>query len=712
MHLMSLLRPTFIAKFNCTPFFNKWANDNLLATFFFVLGGSIALIFYQKIGYTFFYQNFAPEAILWACGFDFAHPRITVTELIPFLNGDIKTFACEKLSQPLLHETTSVFTKGQPYLPWSAALLWKWFGVSYSSLNFLVFLLWGSYVAGIYLLFRQFNTELSSIFGALFITLSPVMIHMIGNLRDFSKAPFIIWSLYFLIRTIKSSHIKIFNPIMAGLIAGLGLGFRSDLFFLLPIGFLFLLIGATDAQHNYSLKSISAKVKNSIIFALTFLFFASPVLINKNTNQNGNTNFGGLAGLFAIQGMTEPFRAALKLSPAGYQTGWAYSDELTLSGLAAQDRTFNPKQDETELMGTPGITVSSINFIGTKDLIYRGDLFLGDFTNQAIKSIYWIVSLPIYMENVGAKIAPHFESLTPQKLIASFYAFQHKYVILPFLFLGILTLIVSSFLKSKDEGIALTFLLLFLCAYPAIQFDLRHFFHLEFIWVLSLLSLHKLPDAIKKLQGKFQRFITTIITITLIFLITYWMIIQYQKKTLHNEIIRLMHIPRSSVSLEDSIIKDGKITYFVPVPNKFRQLVNSKYDSMTPEIAYKGGQWDIRAAAERYYLSIYGERCASEKIPITLNYRHTDGTWQALDTTLILDQHHTNLEAGVVFPGFYRPSQYFESISIPQKFSVCHVKLEKINGESRIPIVFTATIVNNNLYGESLKALGQFKVRP
>ena len=230
MSAMSSFPLLELAKNKSITFLRRWTCDWLIAITFFALGGTISVIFYQKIGYTFFYQNFTPESILWACGFDFAHPKNTIEQLIPFFKGDINNFDCDKLSKPLLHDTTSVFSKGQPYLPWSAAILWKWLGVSYSSLNFLVFLLWGGYVAGIFLLFRQFSTKLLSIFGTLFITLSPVMVHMLGDLRDFSKAPFIIWALYFLIKTIKSYQIRIINPIMAGLIAGLGLGFRSDLF--------------------------------------------------------------------------------------------------------------------------------------------------------------------------------------------------------------------------------------------------------------------------------------------------------------------------------------------------------------------------------------------------------------------------------------------------------------------------------------------------
>ena len=64
----------------------------------------------------FFYQNFVPEAILWACGHEFLFPKNTITELIPFLRGQVLSFDCKTLPPLDLYNITSDFAAAQPYL--------------------------------------------------------------------------------------------------------------------------------------------------------------------------------------------------------------------------------------------------------------------------------------------------------------------------------------------------------------------------------------------------------------------------------------------------------------------------------------------------------------------------------------------------------------------------------------------------------------------
>ena len=112
--------------------------------------------------------------------------------------------------------------------------------------------------------------------------------------------------------------------------------FRSDLFFLSPIGSLFMIIGFSNPENKTVLSQIISRAKISIVFVIAFIIFASPIL------KNGGP--GGGSGVFTMQGMSDPFRASLKLEPGSYSTGWAYSDELTLSSIAASEREKNPTQ--------------------------------------------------------------------------------------------------------------------------------------------------------------------------------------------------------------------------------------------------------------------------------------------------------------------------------------------------------------------------------
>lgn len=705
MQLTNLFRSSFIAKFNCTPFFNQWAKDYLLAIFFFVLGGSTALIFYNKIGYTHFYQNFVPEAILWACGHEFLFPKHTITELIPFLKGQALSFDCKTLPVLDLHNTTSEFAGVQPYLTWSVALLWKWFGVNYQALSPLIFILWGAYTSGIYLLFRQFCNKWIAILAALFICLSPVMIHMIGSLRDFSKAPFIIWALFLLIRTIKQpvkNGLKAYiPPVMAGAIAGLGMGFRSDLYFLLPIGTVFLLIGFCDPHIKSILRQVFSRAKICIAFAAAFIIFASPIL------KNGGP--GAVGGVFIMQGMSEPFRKNVKLEPASYITGWAYSDELTVSSIAASEREKNPeKWDKNELAATPGISISEALHKGTSNLLTWADLFIGDFINQAIKSFAWIIGFPTYIANSNYTLYISYPTLSPQLVIYSIYKNLGGWLFLALPLIGFVAILFKSYLKSKSECIALTFLILFLGAYSAIQFDFRHFFYLEFIWVLCFSYSLSYYSLIWDHRRQFLKFAISMSFLILVIASAYFYAEQYQKSALSAELQVVLSHPRNFIEIQKNISKDGNVVLSVPVPPEYLQLIKSPPDSMTPAMEFIGNPWDVRSAATRYLLTITGLGCNKRDAVITFNYKHSSSTWQPQDHQYISIISHLSAERSILFSGFYRPTQYFESISIPENLKNCVFKLEAISTKSRLPYAFTSDIGPVGMEIENIKSLGKF----
>lgn len=702
---MNLIKPTTITKFNPSILFSKWSGNYLLPLLFFIVGGSIALFYYRKIGYTHFYQNFVPEAILWACGYEYLFPKNTITELIPFIKGKVLSFDCKTLPSLDLYSSTSEFAGVQPYLTRSIGLLWKLFGVNYQALCPLVFALWGAYTSGIFLLFRQFCQKWIAALATLFICISPVMIHMIGNLRDFSKAPFIIWALLLLIYTIKQplkEGFKIYiPPILAGGIAGLGMGFRSDLYFLLPIGSVFLMIGFCNPQIKTVTGQIVSRGKICILFAATFIILASPIL------KNGGP--GGVGGVFIMQGMSEPFRKNLMLDLGSYNTGWAYSDELTLSSIAASERQKDPeKWDKRELSGTPGISISQAMYLGTTNLLQWADLFIGDFTNQAIKSFTWIVGFPLYIANSNYTLHNPFLGVTPQFVTYSIYKKLGGWIFLALPLIGFILILFDSYLKSKSESIAFAFLFLFLGAYSAIQFDFRHFFYLEFLWILCFIFSISSYQLIWKNKIQFFKFLLRIIFLMLISVVVYFSVLEYQKYALSAELQTLLSRQKETIAMEKNYSKEGNIVLSVPIPIEFSELVKSEVDSMTPAMEFIGSQWDVRSAAARYLLTISGLGCNKGDVEISFNYKHSNNTWQPLDHKYTSNDNSSSFDKSILFSGFYRPTQYFENISIPANLTNCIFKLEKISTKSRLPYAFISEISNQDNGIDKIKGMGKY----
>jgi hypothetical protein len=704
MQLTSFFRSSFIAKFNFSPFFNQWAKDYLVTIFFFVLGGSIALIFYRKIGYTHFYQNFIPEAVLWACGRDFAFPKEVINELIPFLSGKERVFDCAKLATIELNTEPGAFISAQPYLTWCVAILWKLFGVSYAAISPLVFILFGLYGSGIYLLLRQFLNRFQSILASMFLCCSPIVVYMLPNLRDFSKAPFIIWTLLLLISAIKTStqHNKksTWLAISAGFTVALGLGFRADLFIFFPIGIIFLLIGISNSAEKSYLKLALLKSKVIIPYICTFLIIAYPTL------KNGGIS--GVGGMFVMQGMTQPFHKALKLGDSGYLNGLAYSDEFTLSSIASQERENITNWDELELLGVRGFSATRAMTVSTANLVKWADLFIADFSTKALKSFAWIIGYPVFIKNSELEFTNPFFNSNPESIIFLIYKSIGYPVLLIFNFIGLYLLIFKAFLQSRNYGFAVSFLLIFLCTYPAIQFNLRHFFYLEFIWIICFLSFFSLPPMLMKHKKEMLRSIFYIFGIITVITAIYFLLIQYQSWKLSDEIKKLMLSSKEGVELIVNREDDDKIYYKLPVPNKFKAIINAPYDSMTNKIEYQGPQWDVRSAAQRYLLSIGGKDCNAKDIDIYLIYKKTNATWQPLDTKLVIAKHDSEENESLLFSGFYRPTQFLDEIAVPINLKDCNFILQKIEEEVRLPFAFSARISQSKISGALYNNFGYF----
>jgi hypothetical protein len=129
---------------------------------------------------------------------------------------------------------------------------------------------------------------------------------------------------------------------------------------------------------------------------------------------------------------------------------------------------------------------------------------------------------------------------------------------------------------------------------------------------------------------------------------------------------------------------------------------------MTKNIGFEGPQWDVRAAAERFFLKAEGQNCNAQDISVNIIYSKNSLVWQPLDASMKILKHSPDKEAGLLFSGFYRPTQSIEGLLIPIEFKNCKFTLERIAGENRLPYVFSANIEEDRINGALNKGLGGF----
>lgn len=666
------------------------------------------MLFSMEKGYIYFYQNFAPESIMWACGLGMLHPGEVLDTLSKFTYGQLRTFDCSAFDNLQSPGSVGFFAKLQPYFTWPTAVLWRVFGLNYYAILPLVAVLYGLFASGVYALSRLFLDRKFAIPAAIMLCLAPLTVGMSIYLRDFSKAPFFIWAIVFLIMVIREQKFGrgLILAMASSAMIGIGYGFRADLVVLFPIGALILAIGVRPHSTTSGKPIWAAGIIAPIVFLGSGFIFSAPVWMQSSIANNG--------GSAIIQGASEYFRTANGLTRADYSVGWTYSDELTLSGIAAKERPKIPNWDAQEPEPLEG--PSQAQQLSTKNLLSWADIFAADFFAQSLKSAGWILGLPALYEraNIGLRFA---KSNAKGRFLSAKQTLPLYGIIGQFWFplvgaLGALALLWRRFVRSGREALCLTLLFGFLLTYPALQFAARHVFHLEFVWVLSSFSLLALLFDARQSVEKRKKFGLYVAGFAIVISAAYGGAVWWQKKAIEQEVSALLAFPREHVETKKFELSNGSVFYRITVPERFMKLVMSKADAMTPQIRYKGIQWDVRAAADRLLIRLDGTQCNLSNRTVQLRYNLGPEIWQPFDTIHSFVEIPVEMKSSAFFPAFYRPTQHFSGVLVPTGFAGCNVKIERIIGESRLPMVMTANVqladLGGRLAGDDVKWPGWF----
>jgi hypothetical protein len=667
--------------------------DRLSLTLCVALGGTLGWFVAHQAGSVFFYQMFTPEALMWACGHGFRHPLKLSPEMVSFLlHRSLQTFDCSAIGSDLPDGPPGFFFRSQLYLSWTAAWLWWLLGPTQAAMAWLAMLLAGSYAGGCYLLARLFLDRMPAAVAALSLIVSPVALGLIVNLRDFSKGAFFIWVIVLLVLVVRAlwPGQRLMFALLAGFVAGVGYGFRSDLAIMMPIGTGFLILALRLSPLGY--------VNILAVYAGGFLLLASPMLALGN---------GANIGFLIMQG-TEPFRAFLELRAAPYALGQAYSDELTLSAIAANQRPRDPDWDSHEPSAIYGVSQAMTR--SSADLAEWASKFAADFAAQALKGAGWILGYPALVAVSRGNPDPALPLRVDVQLLhwqEPVYAlFGQPWMPLIGVF-GALALLLRVMARNAREALGLAALLLALTTYPAIQFSVRHVFFLEFIWVIAVLSLLCAIVEWRRLAPLLPRFAVVTLATTATIAVIYVGLCQLQQRRLTADFSALLALPRENVPVKREPQSDGGVLLRVALTPAQQAMVASKPDSMTDRIPEMGIENDVRAMGERMVMTIGGASCPFAPTRIQLLYDHRPHIWQPLDTALIVARGDIG-----IFPAFYRAAQNFAGVLLPAGYAQCDVSLSRLPLTHDLPLVLTAVLPRNWPSLPLRKGLGRFSVGP
>jgi hypothetical protein len=412
-----------------------------------------------------FYQVTFEPAVMMACGRGFTamSPGAAPESMRQFLRVERNTFDCGDL--PASAPAAPVEWYGSwRYLYTAAAVIWRITGISWTALDALAIVFGGVTAVSLYGLLRLVAARWIAAAVSLLLIASPANLTYLLGLRDYSKTPFLLASIFILATLVARPMTRtatIAGAALFGAVVGVGFGFRADLFVMVPFGVFVVAFFLPGALRTHLLRNAAAMAA----ILLAFILAAWPAM-------------KGLSGLgcqyhLPLLGLTTPFTVDLGLEPGSYQFGDRFLDPFV--DLKVGDYANRVLGRPVPPYCSPGYDQSS------RELLMRlATTFPADIVARAYGSILTILKLSLTIPQPGTP--------TPFPIGAVYHLLNVVTRTIAFSGPILMGLAIGlAWATSPRIGIALAIFVLFLGGYPGIEFEQRHWFPLRFMpWWAAL----------------------------------------------------------------------------------------------------------------------------------------------------------------------------------------------------------------------------------
>ena len=354
-----------------------------------------------------------------------------------------------------------------PYLIYAVGLCWRFFGLSWVALRPLYGLLFAFTAVGAYATLRNgMGRTLSILFVSVFMT-SPANLTMFASLRDYSKAPFILFTLALLLFVLTQRltvRALCAAACVTGACIGVGLGFRHDLLICmfpaaLTVGFL------VHTETRWAIKARSLAISFLI---LGFVLPAAPVLYS--TTAKGDSTSHHIIGGFAPLSDN-----LLRIESPDYRILQLFNDSYIAATITSYGHRVLGAEHEIDYCGP------EYNEYGMK-LATR---ILLDFPADIVTRSY-ASARQILTNGLSEDFPPAFSTHPVAEKVLRYTSPLAFHLSRYGLFYAVLALFIAG-LRSARLALGLTFVFAFFLCYPAIQFHFRHYFHLAVVplWLMG-----------------------------------------------------------------------------------------------------------------------------------------------------------------------------------------------------------------------------------
>jgi hypothetical protein len=227
--------------------------------------------------------------------------------------------------------------------------------------------------------------------------------------------------------------------------------------------------------------------------------------------------------------------------------------------------------------------------------------------------------------------------------------------------------------RHVGRGVLLLLALIYFAGYPAVQFQVRHFFHLEFIVWIALVVVVERVVSIRLADdwpAKATRVLTFAIIAIAIVVLPIGVARAYQDRHVPAMLQKYADAPRTPLAIE-RVAEAGHTLLAVPALWAAR---------------------DRRAAVDaRYVVAEFSPQCGAVRLPVTFAYASPDDAWDfSLDTVV-------NLAAGtpteVFFPAYNTDDgARFTGVRVDRGFESCVSRVTQVTDIRPFPMLLVLTL--------------------
>lgn len=414
-----------------------------------------------------FYQSEFGPAVMIAVGAGFVNPE-------PVVGGPLHGFLAGRLStlEPAIPDAVRIlapdqFQNAHRYLLTTIGWWWRATGISWARLAEVAGAAHLLAVLSVFALLRLFVPLGPAALGALWFASSPLQLAYAPHLRDFAKGAFVLAVVPLLVGLVlrAKSHVAVASvAAAAGAMIGIGLGFKMDVAIMAPVTVAcVVLFRGHRPWHGLGQKALAVA---ALVLALVVTSW--PVV---SRLSSGGSN----AIHVVLLGYSDWFDTRLGIEPAPYSLTPFYSDSYLRNVLR-----IRAKEASGQDSPMPSVAYDAAAIDLWRQWIRH---FPADVYTRLLAAVDGVLNLAFDNPGPAGNGPPWF--LT--RMLSGFYEWLGGWSGRGWL-LG-LGLVFAAGLGGPGRALFAAVLIMALAGYPSLQYDPRHYFHLQAIPIAIIVVL-------------------------------------------------------------------------------------------------------------------------------------------------------------------------------------------------------------------------------